>query len=239
MPRRSRGCLECKRRRIGCDRGEPSCRQCLISSRSCSGATHGLLVIDQTDTVVSKHAETPPLKAHTSLIIPQPSTRSAYALIFVSEFVSFFTDRSTTKPMRSWLTELQGGSVKDESLALELSMQATALAYCGVASRNPAAVKEACATYGFALSRHSRSISGASESLGTDSICTSVMLSLFEAICSTNYLAYGEHLRAAQQMLALASRGPRRQPRVLSQVARHVQCQNVRVAITILPFSHS
>ena len=227
MPRRSRGCKQCKQRRIGCDGGLPSCRQCLATERTCSGPLQGPLIVDQTASVSSKQAAAL-RRRRQDRIVQQPSSQSMFAHLFIAEFVSFITARDGQVWQRSWLSELQHGTVVDEGPALELSMQATALAYCGATSRNPAAVRHACQIYGRALSKHSRSISQNSESLHAASLCTCIMLSFFEAVCSTSYTAYGAHLRAGQSMLALIPADPS-YCQVVWQLAKHVQCQTVRV----------
>jgi hypothetical protein len=93
-------------------------------------------------------------------------------------------------------------------------------------------VREACRFYGRALSKHSTSIAHDSTSLRAASLYTCVMLSLFEAICSTTSVAYGTHLRAAQKMLALVPREANHGVHaiVISQLGQHVQCQTVRIS---------
>ena len=230
MPRRSRGCAACRQRRIGCDGGLPSCRQCLITNRQCSGPLQGALIIDQTERVRSKNGPKSAHNSDRSLRLYQPSSRPIFAYAFISEFVSFITARNEQARRQSWLTEIQRGSIVDEGLALELSMQATALAYCGSASSNPAAVREACNVYGRALSNHSKSIAQDLSSLRAASLCTCVMLSIFEAICATNPLAYGTHLRAAQKMLMLVPRDEDNlHMQVTSQLGQHVRSQTVSI----------
>ncbi|WAO87667.1 Zn(2)-C6 fungal-type domain-containing protein [Fusarium falciforme] len=136
-------------------------------------------------------------------MIHQPSNQSMFAHAFINEFISFITARNEQARRQSWLTELQSGSMAEQGPALELSMQATALAYCGTVSGNPAAVREACNIYGRALTKHSRSLTHDLSSPKAASLGTCVMLSFFEAICSTNPVAYGTHLQAAKKMLAL------------------------------------
>lgn len=232
MPRRSRGCKQCRQRRIGCDGGLPSCRQCLNTKRACSGPLQGALIIDQTESVSSR-ASAPQqhqYRPRHGSVVHQPSSQSMFAHVFIAEFVSFITARDGQVWQRSWLSELQHGTVVDEGPALELSMQATALAYCGAASKNPAAVRHACQIYGRALSKHARSISQHPDSLRAASLCTCIMLSFFEAVCSTSFTAYGAHLRAAQSMLAMMPEDPPgpSQSQVVWQLAKHIQCQTVR-----------
>ncbi|KAI8720178.1 Zn(2)-C6 fungal-type domain-containing protein [Fusarium sp. LHS14.1] len=225
MPRRSRGCAACRRRRIGCDGELPNCRQCRITNRQCSGPVQGALVIDQTDRIIPKNRPKPEM-------IHQPSNQSMFAHAFINEFISFITARSEQARRQSWLTELQSGSMAEQGPALELSMQATALAYCGTVSGNPAAVREACNIYGRALSKHSRSLTHDLSSPKAASLGTCVMLSFFEAICSTNPVAYGTHLQAAKKMLALMPCvAGHKDELVIWQLGQHVQSQSLFVML--------
>lgn len=227
MPRASRGCAACRQRRIGCDGMLPSCRQCLITNRTCSGPLQGAIIINQTQAVASRCRQASvPRPGHHVRIARQPDTSSISALVFVSEFVSFITARNAQLRNKSWLSEIQRGSVRDSGLALDLSMQATALAYCGMVSKNPAAVRQACNLYGTVLPQHSRAISGHAGPPQAAAISTSVILSFFEAMCSTNSKAYATHLNAARKMLHLAQKDPDEHG-VLSELAKHVQCQSV------------
>ncbi|KAJ4328857.1 hypothetical protein N0V84_000644 [Fusarium piperis] len=224
MPRRSRGCAACRRRRIGCDGELPVCRQCRITNRQCSGPLQGALVINQTDRVISKNRPEREM-------IHQPSSQSMFAHAFISEFISFITARKQAR-RQSWLAELQSGSMAEQGPALELSMQATALAYCGTVSGNPAAVREACNIYGRALTKHSRSLAHDLSSPKAASLGTCVMLSFFEAICSTNPVAYGTHLQAAKKMLALMPCvAGHKDELVIWQLGQHVQSQSLFVML--------
>ncbi|KAF4952439.1 hypothetical protein FSARC_12634 [Fusarium sarcochroum] len=234
MPRRSRGCAACRQRRIGCDGGSPSCRQCLITNRQCSGPLQGPVIIDQTQRTIARNSQRRKTLARSPPSIPyQPSAQAIFAHAFITEFVSFITARNEVARRSSWLTELQQGSIAGEGPALELSMQATALAYCGAASGNPAVVREACNIYGRALTKHSASVAQGLGPQRAAALCTCVMLSLFEAVCSTSSMAYATHLRAAQRIVELARRETSLEhSQVIWQLGQHVQCQTLFVMIT-------
>ncbi|KAJ3546506.1 hypothetical protein NM208_g1973 [Fusarium decemcellulare] len=98
--------------------------------------------------------------------------------------------------------------------------------------KNPAAVREACNIYGRALTKHSRSIAHNPTLQRAASLCTCVMLSLFEAVWSTSSVAYGMHLRAAQEMLALGPPEPGLgHEEVIFQLGQHVYCQTLFVML--------
>lgn len=232
MPRRSRGCQACRQRRIGCDGTLPSCRQCLLTNRVCSGPTQGSIIINQTEHVASRYNRNrgpsqhrPPSRAS---IIPQPSPKTILSLAFISEFTSYASSAIEELSGYTWLLQLSNLSHSERTPALDLSLQATATAYCGMAARNRSVVIEATRMYGEAISHHARAISHVSKTPTRTLIYTSVILSIFETVCATNGSAYSAHLEAARRMLT-SSTADVAQNQLLRQIAVHVHNQTVRV----------
>ena len=236
MPQRSRGCQECRKRRVGCDRTLPFCRQCLLTNRVCSGAMEGAIMIDQTAKTIFRYRQkSVHLGSRSSAMTFQPSSNPIVSLALVSNFISFVTSLTDVASRPGFLQRLGALPVDDKGPALDLAMQAAAWAYCGVESRNHAAVMESCRIYGEALSLHSAAISQRSYSSDPSLIYTSVILSLFEAVWSTNIAAYGTHLAAARNMLGSVGR-EHSQNQLLKQIAMHVQYQTVRILrASVLP----
>jgi len=228
MPRRSRGCKACRQKRIGCDGTLPSCRQCLLAHRLCSGPIHGPIIINQTDVITSRYRQvSPPSQQRTtSCMVHQPSPRAVILLALVSQFIHFLTSANEGPSIRPWLYALDDIPLAERGPVLDLALQATATAFCGVTSKNHAAVMEACKSYGKALSRYSSAISQAAGTSLTSKICTSVILSLFEAMWPTNPTAYAVHLAACWKMLDSAG-SELEESAVLRQIAVHVQNQAV------------
>jgi hypothetical protein len=145
---------------------------------------------------------------------------------FVSKLISFMTS-TTESPIRpAWLTLLGDIPLPERSPVLDLALQAAATAFCGVDSKNPPVIMEASRLYGQALSRQSAAISKYTKEPSTGAICTSVILSLFEAIWATNTTAYATHLSATRTMLDLLGE-KLSQNELLKQIATHVQYQTV------------
>lgn len=234
MPRRSRGCKECRQKRIGCDGGSPSCRLCLLAHRRCSGTLDGPIVIDQTKFIASRCQQTSQAPPHTTTLqmIRHPSDRAITSLAFVSHFIHFLTSTGEGPSRRPWPYAINEMPVDAKGPALDLAMQAAATAYCGVASKNPLAVREACELYGKALSQYSSVLSYVSGTSTTSKICTAVILSIFEAIWPTNPTAYATHLTACRELLASAG-SELEDNSVLRQVAIHVQYQAVRAPLPV------
>jgi len=233
MPRRSRGCQACRQRRIGCDGTLPSCRQCLLTNRLCSGPVQGSIIINQTEHVASRYKRNrgpsqcrPPSRAS---IVLQPSPRTILSLAFISEFTSYASSAIEALSGHTWLLQLGNLSHSERSPVLDLSLQATATAYCGMVARDRSVVIEATRMYGEAMSQHARAISHVSKTPTRTLIYTSVNLSIFETVCATNASAYSTHLDAARRMLT-SSTADFAQDQLLRQIAVHVHNQTVRVS---------
>ncbi|EHK48562.1 hypothetical protein TRIATDRAFT_290197 [Trichoderma atroviride IMI 206040] len=230
MPRRSRGCRACRQRRIGCDGGQPSCLQCLITNRTCSGPIQGPIILDQTRLVTARYQkalERSRLRRDVSVpIVKQPSSQAFASLEFISQFVSFISSNRQGPSKRPWLYALGIVSSGDNGLILEAALRAAATAFCGVMFQSYTLLLEASRLYGQALSRYVAVLSGGSGVTVTFKMCTTVLLSLYEAIWSTNPPAYFVHLEACWQMLVSAD--PKSEDvAVLRGVAAHVIHQTV------------
>lgn len=228
MPRRSRGCQACRLKRIGCDGASPSCRQCLLAHRPCSGPVQGPIIINQTDMITSRYGQGMSVSRHktASPMIPQPSSTAMVSLALVAQFIYFLTSANESPSKRPWLYAVDDISVAQRGPALDLAMQAAATAFWGVNSKDRAAVVDATHLYGKALSCHSSALAQSSKASITSKICTSVILSLFEAIWPTNPAAYAVHLAACGEMLR-SSDLELEENIVLRQIAMHVQYQSV------------
>lgn len=228
MPRRSRGCQACRKRRIGCDGALPSCRQCVITNRRCSGPVQGQIFVDQTRSVTSRYGHNSIFsEIRTYPVVRQPSPTSILSLGLVSNFISFATSVVDTPTRVAWLLRLGELSQHERGSALDISMQAIATACYGFQSKNQAAVIQSLSLYGEAMGRHRRELSEHSEDPGPDIMYASVILSLFEVVNSTNSTAYATHLTAAWKMID-STCWKFNQNELLSQVAVHVQYQTVR-----------
>ncbi|KAI5456075.1 hypothetical protein BGZ63DRAFT_418102 [Mariannaea sp. PMI_226] len=214
MPRWSRGCQACRQRRIGCDAALPSCRQCLVTNRWCSGPIQGPIILDQTKAVTARHRR----KSRPS----RPSRRSETLAMNGQPSSKLFMGHSR----RPWLHALADVSWGAAGPTLDLALQAAATAFCGVNSKNYTVLTEACQLYGQALSCYMNTTSQSSEEPTISKICISVLLSLYEAIWPTNSVAYSVHLTACWKMLRSMKYGPE-DIVILRQVAAHVQYQSV------------
>lgn len=238
MPRESRGCQSCRQRRIGCDGGLPSCQQCLRTNRHCSGPLQGPIIIDQSRQVMLRlNKAKSQSKGRATRIIIQPSHRDLFSAAFMSEFITFTSCNSDGPSRLAWLSQMGDIPQGHRGPALDISIQAVATAYCAVESNNPAALQEACRMYGEALSLHSKSISHQPRAPSLGVLCTSVVLSLFEAIWGTNGEAYCAHLSAARDVLATSwselSHDAEPHLDFLREIYDHVASQSVRVSHSI------
>jgi len=231
MPRRSRGCQACRQRRIGCDRTLPSCRQCLITNRQCSGSVQSALIIDQTKAVTTRYKQaSAPFEQRSTAIVHQPSPKAVVSLAYVSEFMTFLTPTTEGPVGRPWLDGLQDISLAQRGPALDISLDAAATVFCGISAKSDVVVMEACRLYGNALSQLSTAISKGPGVPSLATICTSIILSLFETIWSTNTLAYATHLMAARKMISMADL-ELAQNRLVRDLCVYTQCQTVCIIL--------
>ncbi|KAK7954814.1 C6 zinc finger protein [Apiospora saccharicola] len=247
MPRKSRGCGNCRKSRKKCDEDQPSCQFCRRNNLPCSGRIVGPIIIDQTRRVASRYEGDRGGAATNNRSIH----RATVSVAFSSLFLSFVDSSASASPIiPSWLTRLQDLPLSFRSkTALDLALQATATVYCGVHANNLVVIRDACALYGQALSLHSRSMTMTqmqpNEPDGPPAaalICTSVVLSLFEAMWPSSLDGYAAHLTAARN-LTCATPGLAAQTsteeatlpthtELLRQVYVHILYQSVLVAFT-------
>jgi len=145
---------------------------------------------------------------------------------FVSHFISFLTVNSGGPSKWQLFSGMAQVPIDGGDDTLALALQAVAPAHCGMAARNQSVILEAVKMYGIAVSRQHRAIARIREAPKTTTICTTVLLSLFESVCPTSTDAYAAHLTAARKMLGLA-RSELTQNTFLRQIGVHVQYQTV------------
>lgn len=227
MPRRSRGCYECRRRRVGCDGALPSCSQCLRTSRHCPGPLQGSIIIDQTAHVKSRYSNENATNSRAYILVSQPyAARGDWLAVSAPQMYAYVTSAIDVPSRPAWLFQLSELPRDALGPGLDVALQAVAAAYHGVLSNDNSAMLDARRMYGDALSRQSKAISRRWEKPSPAVLYTSVIFSLFESICCTNYAAYATHLAAARKMLALA-RFELGEDEMLARVAMHVQYQTV------------
>lgn len=237
MPRKSRGCQSCRVARKKCDESQPSCQFCLRNNRVCVGRSVGPIIINQTGQVVSRYRS----DWKPSVLKQSPSSRAVISTAFVSLFFSFVTTTSSSPTIPSWLTRFESlPSAYRHDTALDLALQATATVYFGVHTKNQVVIREACIVYSKALSLHSRSIGRSNQPPVVSLICTSIVLSLFEAIWPSALDGYAMHLTAARNLICSTldlSRKNGAYNDLLREVYTHVIYQSV--CFHVVRHSHS
>ncbi|SCN78995.1 uncharacterized protein FFB20_05838 [Fusarium fujikuroi] len=238
MPRRSRGCQACRQRRIGCDGQFPVCHNCQQWNRQCSGPITSVIIIDQTAKTTKKHSQPrhPFTRSQTGPLSNLRVSNSAVeAVAFQAGFFAFATPDARAS-VKSFLEELQKTRLQETAPTLDLAVQAVGLAFRATVSRNKSAAEKATELYIKTLRGHSRAVAASSRSI-VPNVCTSVMLSFFEAIQPTILMsdAYGMHLSGAWRML-IAAGDISTQP-LLWQAANHCLCQQL-LAMLMSPRSY-
>ncbi|KAF5615447.1 C6 zinc finger domain protein [Fusarium sp. NRRL 52700] len=198
MPRRSRGCQACQQRRIGCDGQYPVCHNCHQWNRQCSGPITSVIIIDQTAKTTKKHSQSrhPSAQSQTGPLSNLRVSNSAVeAVAFQAQFFAFAIPDARAS-VKSFLEELQNARLQETAPTLDLAVRAVGLAFCATVSRNKPASQKATELYIHTLRGHSRAVAANSTSL-VPTVCTSVMLSFFEAIQPTNMTSDASYLFTA------------------------------------------
>ncbi|KAF4439020.1 hypothetical protein FACUT_4479 [Fusarium acutatum] len=163
------------------------------------------------------------------------SNSAVDAVAFQAGFFAFAIPDARAS-VKSFLEELQKARLQETAPTLDLAVRAVGLAFCATVSRNKPAAQKATELYIHTLRGHSRAVAASSTSL-VPNICTSVMLSFFEAIQPTIVTsdAYGMHLSGAWKMLVAA--GDINTQPLLWLAANHCLCQQL-LAMLMSPRSY-
>ncbi|ETS76603.1 hypothetical protein PFICI_11990 [Pestalotiopsis fici W106-1] len=232
MPRRSRGCQECRNRRIGCDQSRPTCRQCAVTNRACSGAKLDTIIIDQTEAVTTRCQSRATGGTQRLARLPKvPSPRAIWLSYYVSRFIQFMSLHTGGPTMSPLLDELGAMPVNETSSTLKLSLYAVSAVYCGVAAHDQSLVSAAVEVYGRAIVQHHTAITQSALAPSITTISTTLLLSLFETVWPTGPNGYSWHMRAVQKLLALA-RVELASSQFMRQNAVHFQYQTLFTMVT-------
>jgi hypothetical protein len=164
--------------------------------------------------------------------VAQPSTSSILQEAFFAKFMVYFAsdeDQDLKKRM-TWLHVLPSWSADGSNPALTLAVRATSLAYTGAAHHDLSVLQEACTMYGKALHSHQIVLASSPDKITARMVSTSVMLSLFEAMLSTNGEAYREHIYGAAKMFDIFD--IREAKGVMWQLFFHIRTQMSFVYLT-------
>ncbi|KAF2107709.1 hypothetical protein BDV96DRAFT_653497 [Lophiotrema nucula] len=168
------------------------------------------------------------------LLGTQMSSAAMVTEAFYSNFLAYFTstgEGADLQNRQTWLHKLPSLSSDGTNQALTLALRATAAAYCGTETGDPAVVQESIKMYGQALSEHSKLLRRMKREITVHMVSTSVMLSLFEAIRATTADAYREHIYGAARMLEATGAGQCLNG-VLCQLFFHIRTQMAFVYMT-------
>lgn len=226
MPRRTRACQPCRKRRMKCDETSPQCIQCQRAGRDCPGPQEGPIIIDMTQVVKARKKKTkinsPAMQLNASPALGPAATEAYYG-----HFLAFFLSTSEGKIWeRSWMCELPALASRPAADALRLSLQATSAAFCAIRADDLVLIRAARDAYGEALTAHRKALMRIGSSTDLRCICTSLLLSFFEAMDNTSPHAYREHSTAAAMLLSRS--GPEEcSDGIMNQLFHNVRAQMV------------
>jgi hypothetical protein len=153
---------------------------------------------------------------------------------FFSSFLAYFTPNKQGYEMNqpTWMHSLPSLSKDGTNAALSLAIRATATAYAGSETGNPAVTQQAWKVYGKALQAHVKLLQcKRPHEYTVHMVSTSVMLSIFEAMQATTADAYHEHISGAVKILQFTAPG-QCLGGVLCQLFFHIRSQITFVNLT-------
>ncbi|KAJ6022787.1 hypothetical protein N7499_008104 [Penicillium canescens] len=224
---RSKGCYECRQRKVKCDEAFPRCISCAKKGLRCSGARRGAFFVhsapteprtssiamptslDQMFQHVSQQVsrnnllEFNKLWRSSPLTGYQPSRANIFDRLFVSHFIESFGFKApvSTRQPPTWLDELVVFTVAPKMSLVQDSIRASSMFFYGTLSQDPSIQAEACKWYSRALRGLHGLLSQASSHFTGDVICAAVMLIHFEHLAGTSEDAWVQHVKGASKML--------------------------------------
>jgi hypothetical protein len=188
-----------------CDETSPHCQQCIRAGRQCPGPSEGAVIIDLT-AQTAQRSQNRRLNNNTGLVTQasnQSMESSAVAQTCLARFLEYFAGRGAGTQDIPWMNQLPSMQAEVSVDALELSVQAAAIAFCALESSQPDALRRTREIYGSALASQSRLVT-AVPTPTPRMICTTVMMSYYEAINHATLGGYVRHLDGVAKMLQLA-----------------------------------
>ncbi|KAI1749439.1 hypothetical protein F4782DRAFT_513189 [Xylaria castorea] len=206
VPGRSKGCSTCRKRKKGCDRGQPICSQCSNAGLECGGYQRNIVFLNHTQ--VTKAGAVPviyrkepqnrsghPLDGMNDIALPNGLAQTAYIEKYISIFLTKYLPegRSLTAnglgPSRDWIEIAHGLHTSDK--AIQLSLLSLGLFAAGES-------QHAIQSYCFALRKLQTTLSVPCGAQNDSTLATCQLLSLFEIFhgADENVLLQGRKWRS-------------------------------------------
>ncbi|KAF9873536.1 hypothetical protein CkaCkLH20_08995 [Colletotrichum karsti] len=152
---RSKGCKTCRRRKKGCDFGQPICENCKRTNNSCEYDRQQVF-INVTAPTSSKGSSAKSSLPSTDIVLPQTLARSAYEDKYLSIFWDIWfpcgptsADCSSKYPISSWTTSAR--DLYRHDAALRRTLLAMCLSTLGRKENRPSLMADGFQTYVKAL----------------------------------------------------------------------------------------
>ncbi|KAH8800383.1 hypothetical protein F5884DRAFT_810157 [Xylogone sp. PMI_703] len=233
---RSTGCLTCIRRRVKCDEVRPSCSQCRVKGRQCEGYERRRKFVSHSGFKASNEppgnitllpyesaagnyvaserssdtagALTNPVYWSTSTDVPSFHSPIAYHSQLLSVFIiEMSRRRAMPRDIRlftQWLSQVP--QYLGRSPALDRAVSCLNLHIAGLMSCSTNLVAESRQLYGQALLDLQRAINHKNTGFSSETLCATMMLSLYELFACTEDSSWVKHSGGAGQLIKL--RGP-------------------------------
>ncbi|CZR52366.1 uncharacterized protein PAC_02243 [Phialocephala subalpina] len=233
---KSQGCNTCRKRRVKCDQGRPSCGQCTKSKRQCTGYQRNrhfknLSALDRDTLIVRKQPLNPITEPsfieydHSELHLKQGArnVKTKSSILERSERVStslsqlfehFLSDyipqggKAKQDPPVSWLQTVQNTGNLGKNTSLPLAITALSLVRLGRKLQNVELQNEGMAVYGQALEGIQSILSSDDLIFEEQTLASCMTLLVFEVLetSGSNVRGWISHVQGISQLFQL--RGP-------------------------------
>ncbi|KAL2816473.1 hypothetical protein BJX63DRAFT_441558 [Aspergillus granulosus] len=206
----SKGCEQCRRRKIKCDERKPSCLKCESSNRSCPGYRDltAISFRDESARVIRKTRQRGASASYGRTITcnPSPCTEDLAAGFFFSMY-NIYNGPYFSMVSRDWLCEIY---VNDPTCdVLRAAIEAVGMAGLSNTSYAPHLAVQAQARYGKALSALDGALQDPCVATRDTTLMTVILLGLFELVSTDAADESGYWIAHAAGALALLQlRGP-------------------------------
>ncbi|KAL3444135.1 hypothetical protein BJX65DRAFT_297784 [Aspergillus insuetus] len=208
---RSKGCLQCLKRRVKCDETRPGCLRCANFGSQCPGYNRGLKFQDQTSLVAQRHGFTPmdealaPSLAQSTVDLQTQELFAGWMKYHFPIYAASFNCRVDV----DWMDFIRG-QWSTFPQALVWAVRALTTLHRGVTQRDAQAIMCARHMYGRGI-RHLASLLQTNAALSDGTLAAAILLGGYEVLDGSTEWSWIAHCRGISHLFC--ARGPAAQRR--------------------------
>ncbi|KAJ0415793.1 hypothetical protein BJY00DRAFT_251795 [Aspergillus carlsbadensis] len=210
---RSKGCLQCLKRRVKCDETRPGCLRCLTYGSTCPGYNRGLKFHNQTSAVAQRHGggHTPMDEAFAPTLAQRTvdmQTQESFAGWMKYHFPIYAASFNCRVDV-DWMDFIRG-QWSTFPQALVWAVRALTTLHRGATQRDEQAIMCARHMYGRGI-RHLASLLTTSAALSDETLAAAILLGGYEVLDGSSEWSWIAHCRGISHLFC--ARGPAAQRR--------------------------